>query len=84
MPKDEEEEAMEDILEDEDEDDDDDDDIQTSMTPSAHKRYSTVSTTSSFKRSTESELGSKTSLRSSRVSSANSYNIRSKVLHILT
>ncbi|XP_060081297.1 EF-hand calcium-binding domain-containing protein 7-like isoform X2 [Ylistrum balloti] len=70
-----EEDIMEEIPEDLEEDDDDDD-IQTTMTPSDVRRHSIRSSGSSFKRSTESELGSKTSLRSSRGSSACSYNTR--------
>ncbi|XP_021359758.1 EF-hand calcium-binding domain-containing protein 7-like isoform X4 [Mizuhopecten yessoensis] len=73
----EEEDAMEEIPEDVDEDDDDDDDIQTSMTRASDaKRHSIQSTGSSFKRSTDSELGSRSSLMSSRGSSVHSFKTR--------
>ncbi|XP_021344575.1 uncharacterized protein LOC110444529 isoform X2 [Mizuhopecten yessoensis] len=68
---------MEEIPEDVDEDDDDDDDIQTSMTRASDaKRHSIQSTGSSFKRSTDSELGSRSSLMSSRGSSVHSFKTR--------
>ncbi|XP_069126573.1 uncharacterized protein [Argopecten irradians] len=71
------EDAMEEIPEDVEESDDDDDDIQTSMTSSEVKRQGIKSTGSSYKTSMETDLGSKTSVRSSSGgSSAYSYKTR--------
>lgn len=75
---------MEEIPEDVEESDDDDDDIQTSMTSSEVKRQGIKSAGSSYKTSMETDLGSKTSVRSSSGgSSAYSYKTRRKMFAIL-